>query len=289
MARGIDHLVIAVRDLDAARDDYEHLGFTMTPIGRQPFGTANHLVQLEGCFIELVGVVDPGRVVPMSDGHFSFSAQVERAVGAREGMCMLVLTTADARADADEWRARGLEVYEPFHWSRPAILPDGSETTVAFTLSFATDPAMPDIAFFTCQQHNPEMFWKPEYQAHENGARSIAEVTLVAGTPAGHGAFLSRLIGGADPLEEAGGILVPTDAGDIRVQTPAAFAARFPDAAPVDAASGPRFAAATVRVEDPERAAGCLDRGGVSFSRGDGGIYLSQGPGRGLVLELAGP
>ncbi len=260
----------------------------MTPIGRQPFGTANHLAQLQGSFIELVGVVDPGRVVPMSDGHFSFSAQVERFLGAREGMCMLVLTTADARADAHEWRTRGLQVYEPFHWSRPAIQPDGSETTVAFTLSFATDPAMPEIAFFTCQQHNPEMFWKPEYQAHGNGARAIAEVTLVAETPAAHGAFLSRLIGDADPVEEAGGIRVTTGEGDIRVQTPAAFAARFPDADPVDASAGPRFAAASVRVDDPERAAGCLGRGGVPFSRGDDGVYVAQGPGRGLVLELAG-
>ena len=34
MLQGIDHLVIAVRDLDAATKDYRDLGFTVVPGGR---------------------------------------------------------------------------------------------------------------------------------------------------------------------------------------------------------------------------------------------------------------
>ena len=43
MPRGIDHLVIAVRDLDAARATYQRLGFTLTPEARHPFGNCDHL------------------------------------------------------------------------------------------------------------------------------------------------------------------------------------------------------------------------------------------------------
>ncbi len=46
--RPIDHLVLAVRDLDAARATYGRLGFTLTPVARHPFGTANSLIQLNG-------------------------------------------------------------------------------------------------------------------------------------------------------------------------------------------------------------------------------------------------
>ena len=53
--RGIDHLVIAVNDLSAARDRFSRFGFCTTPLGRQPWGTANHIVQFPGHFIELVG------------------------------------------------------------------------------------------------------------------------------------------------------------------------------------------------------------------------------------------
>ena len=148
--RGIDHLVVAVEDLGAARERYSRLGFITTPLGRQPWGTANHLVQFPRSFIELVGVLDASAIVPMSEEHFSFSAGVVEGLRRREGMCMLVLTTEDARADADDWRSRGLHGYEPFHWSRGATLPDGSETTVAFTLTFVTDPAMPEIAPSKC-------------------------------------------------------------------------------------------------------------------------------------------
>jgi len=51
-----------------------------------------------------------------------------------------------------------------FDFSRQAALPGGGEATVAFSLAYVTDGRMPEIAFFTCQQHAPQYFWKPEYQ-----------------------------------------------------------------------------------------------------------------------------
>ena len=285
--RGIDHLVVAVRDLAAARDRYARFGFVTTPLGRQPWGTANHLVQFPANFIELVGVLDSAGIVPASEEHFSFSAAVAGFLERREGLCMLVLTTADARADADEWRSRGLRAYPPYHWSRRATLPDGTDTTVAFTLAFVTDPDLPGIAFFSCQQHNPEAFWKPEYQAHDNGARGVGGVTLVVEDPPGHARFVADLVGNGRPAEAADGVRIQTANGAIRVQSPEAFSARFPRAGVRWQPGEVALAAATVTVDDPDRAAACLETGGIPFFRGEDTVYLAPDRACGVVLEFS--
>lgn len=287
-SRGIDHLVVAVNDLTSASERYSKLGFSTTPLGRHPWGTANHLVQFSRNFIELVGVVDRQALVPMSDEHFSFSAQLDGFLRKREGLAMLVLTTEDARADADQWRDKGLHVFAPHHWSRKAILPDGSESTVAFTLTFVTDPSMPEIAFFCCQQHNPEIFWKPQYQNHANGAGAVRGVTLVDPEPARRRTFLSRLLGSGDIEESPGALLIHCAGAVLRVLTPQRFAARYPVArSGAFAGQGTAFGAATLAADDLDRVARCLEKSAVDYSRVDSAIQVPEAQCCGLVLEFA--
>src|SRR5205807_10094623 len=55
MLKGIDHLVIVVKDLPQAAKDYEQLGFTVVPGGRHPVGTHNALIAFaDGVYIELI-------------------------------------------------------------------------------------------------------------------------------------------------------------------------------------------------------------------------------------------
>jgi hypothetical protein len=131
------------------------------------------------------------------------------------------------------------------------------------------------------------MFWKPEYQAHENGAKRIAGVTLVADDPGRHGAFVADLVGDADPRMEGDGVLVETANGEVRIQSPECFEARFPDAGSAVDTGGGALMAATVAVDDPDRAAACLQRQGIPCSRGDGMVYLTPGHACGIVLEFA--
>ena len=46
--RGLDHLVLTVRDLDAAEARFRALGFTLTPRAHHPFGTSNNLAIFDG-------------------------------------------------------------------------------------------------------------------------------------------------------------------------------------------------------------------------------------------------
>ena len=48
MSRGLDHIVHAVRDLDAAAQFYRRAGFTVGARNKHAWGTENHLVQLPG-------------------------------------------------------------------------------------------------------------------------------------------------------------------------------------------------------------------------------------------------
>lgn len=183
MNRAINHLVLCVRDLEAVRGFYQRLGFTLTPPAQHPWGTANSLVQLQGNFLELLAVVEPEKIVPVAPRRFSFGAFSESFLRRREGMAMMVFASHDSRADHAEFKSRGLPDWAPFDFSRRARLPDGSEATVAFSLAFATNQRMPEAVFFTCQQHAPQYFWKPEYQRHANGARRVAEVVMSAADP----------------------------------------------------------------------------------------------------------
>src|SRR5687768_10508179 len=54
--RGLDHIVHAVRDLDAVGERYAALGFTVGARNKHPWGTHNRIVQFQGVFIELLAV-----------------------------------------------------------------------------------------------------------------------------------------------------------------------------------------------------------------------------------------
>ena len=66
------------------------MGFTVTPRAEHPFGTANHLVQLQGNFLELLGIASPTRIPDERAGAFNFADFNRRFLDVAEGMSMLV-------------------------------------------------------------------------------------------------------------------------------------------------------------------------------------------------------
>ncbi|MGF1475834.1 MAG: VOC family protein [Geminicoccaceae bacterium] len=207
--RAIDHLVLAVPDLDRAGEAYEELGFTLTPRAAHDdrMGTSNRLAQFAGRnFIELLEVDRPDRLLDhdclVDPPFFSFGAHNRAFIEGGSGVSMLVFQGNDARADIQRFQAQGIATHAPFDFQRPARLPDGTKATVAFTLAFATSPDMPRLAFFVCQNRAPDYFWKPDFQDHANGALDLIRVYLASPDPAREARFLSRLFGGeSDPIE----------------------------------------------------------------------------------------
>lgn len=286
MPGGIDHLVIAVHGLDRARAVYESLGFTLTPKASHPFGTENSLVQLDGCFLELLTMADPHAIPVPGPGELSFPRFNHRFLERHQGMSMLALESADAEADAQDFARAGAQSYLPFEFDRNVQLPDGTSARVGFRLAFATDPFIPEAGFFACQNLTPELFWKPDYQRHANTARTVTEVVMVAEAPTDHHAFLEGFTGQRDLHATSLGITVETPRGRIVVLTPRAASAMWGEAVELSGFRGPRFAAATIGVDDLSAARACLEKAGTACSERGGRLVVPAAEAMDLALAF---
>jgi len=283
MPRRLDHLVICVHDLANAALDWQTLGFALTPTGVHPFGTSNRLAMFGNNFLELLAVTDVAAVPPAAPGHFSFAAHNQDFLQTGEGMSMLALHSTDSHAEAARFRAVDIGAYAPFDFGRDAVLPGGGVARVGFSLAFATDPTMPGIAFFTCQQrHPPELFWKAEYQHHPNGALRVIEVVMSAPEPAVHRTFLERLT--ESVAELAPGRLTVGEPGDrITVLGSSEMARRLPCVA-VDGSS--RFCGARLAVTDLDVTRRILESNGVAFEVIGNALLTAPAASHGLALEF---
>jgi catechol 2,3-dioxygenase-like lactoylglutathione lyase family enzyme len=81
MRLALDHVILAVPDLDAAADGLERvLGLRATRGGRHPsLGTENALVPLGGAYLELVAVVDEEAARSTAFGRSALAARTEGA------------------------------------------------------------------------------------------------------------------------------------------------------------------------------------------------------------------
>lgn len=103
----LDHVVIAVRDLDAATADYTLL------LGREPswrgehpsYGTRNTLFRIDNMYVELLGLGARKRG--------GWAGELSRRLEQGEGLYMLALGTPDVNATVREMRDAGLEVQDP--------------------------------------------------------------------------------------------------------------------------------------------------------------------------------
>ena len=100
MPHGLDHIVHAVHDLDAAAEIYRRAGFTVGARNRHPWGTHNRIVQLKNCYIEILEVAEPEKIVPHGARSFSFGAFNRDFLARREGFSMLILNSSNAARDA---------------------------------------------------------------------------------------------------------------------------------------------------------------------------------------------
>lgn len=250
--RRIDHLVLAVHDLDAACEVYARMGFQVGKRNRHPWGTENRLVQFGSSFLELICVGDGAEIAPHAPRQFSFGAFVRDYLAEREGLAMFVLDSPDAKADALRFAQIGIGDYAPFFFERRARRPSGEDVRVAFSLAFATHPTLSEAAFFVCEQHAPENFWNPDFQQHSNGATNVADVTCATPDPNAIAGFLADFAGVPVPdVTTEGASIQFRNAGTISVTADVAQRG---------------FTSFAVSVPDLDRVASILTEAGLAFA-----------------------
>ncbi len=287
MSRGLDHIVHAVRDLDAAADFYRRAGFKVGARNRHPWGTHNHVVQFPGFFIEVLTVAEPEK---LGDDGLSrhFGVPNREAIARGDGFSMLVLESTDSEADVADFAGHGIGVSDALPFSRAAKLPDGSSTTVGFSLVFARDPLSPRTGFFTCRQHNPAAFWKPDYQQHANGARGVLGAVLVADNPTDHHIFLGALTGVRDLHSSSIGVTAKTPRGDVEIMEAVSFRDQFGTLPTLDG-EGASLKGLRLTVSDIDATERVLKSGGVASHRHIGRLVVPPEAAFGATLIFETP
>ena len=285
MGRGLDHVVHAVRDLDAAGEFYARLGFMVGARNRHPWGTHNRLVQFPGFFLEILTVAEPDLIQPGTKSTVSFGAfNRDFLAEAGQGLSGLVLEGRDPAAEKAAFDQAGFGGFDLLNFSRKGKRADGSETEVGFSIAFARDPMSPHAVFFTCKQTHPENFWSPALQRHPNGARAISAAVLVAENPSDHHVFLQAFVGVRDVQATSRGITIPTERGTILVLDPRSFRDTFAREAPMDA--GLRLGALVLAVDSLSGVRALLEQNGIRASDQHGKVVVAGDAAMGAVIAF---
>jgi catechol 2,3-dioxygenase-like lactoylglutathione lyase family enzyme len=291
MPHGIDHIVHAVRDLDAAAEFYRRAGFTVGARNRHPWGTHNRIVQFgNSAFVELLEVAEPEKISPHRPGSFSFGAFHRDFVSQREGLSMLILKSRNAADDARGFAASGIGDFEVFDFAREGKRPDGTVVKLAFSLAFAEDKTSPQAGFAACQHHFPENFWNPAFQVHANGAKALPGVALVADNPTDHHIFLKAFTGVNDLHSSSIGITAATENGDVEIMEATAFRDRTGVAIPPDG-EGMTLNALRLAVDDIAAVEAQHRAGDIASRRHVGRLVIppDKAFGTTLIFEAAKP
>jgi hypothetical protein len=157
---GIDHLVIAVRDLDDAADELERrVGLAATGGGRHPtLGTQNRLAWLGDTYLELVSIADRS----VAEGSW-LGVPTLAALERGGGLATWAIATDSIGADVEALRAMGSGFGDSTPGERER--PDGTVVRWQLAIRGALGPAEPPFLI----EHEPS---SAEWTEGDRAARS---------------------------------------------------------------------------------------------------------------------
>lgn len=169
MKFGLDHVVIAVTDLDKAVGDYRALGFTVVIGGRHPGRTSHNalVVFADGSYLELIAWQEPGPAERWYNEHAKHG----------DGLMDFALLPEEVPRAVAEAKSRGLALSGPIDGGR--VRPDGRQVKWQTGRQATWD--LP----FLCGDVTPRDLRVPEGEArvHPNGVLGIARVTVAVHDP----------------------------------------------------------------------------------------------------------
>ena len=274
---GIDHLLVGVRDLEAAREGYRRLGFTCTPRGSHiGWGTANYCIMFPDDYVELIGVVDRTKE---TNGLDSF---LER----REGLKGIALASDDDDGGYAALHAAGIAAAPPRDLARNLELPEGT-VQPRFKLVHLPPDATPQLTAFICRHLTPEMVRRPAWLAHRNGATGLRAITVVVEDPPALARAYAGLLGAGaiTPTDEM--LTVRVGRAALLFVRPGDLADLYPELDLDDAPAPPYIAGMTVVVADVAEAARVIGANGVAVAANPGSaLVVPPDEACGVIVEF---
>jgi len=180
----LDHIVIAVADLDRAIADYRQLGFTVNAGGVHHGGVSHNalVVFADGSYFELIAYLKPAPDVRWW----------KLLSSAGEGFVDFALCPENTAKDAADARQRGLEIDGPIEGGR--LRPDGVRLDWQIVRPKTTD--LP----FWCGDVTPRNLRVPDgdVRKHANGVTGISRVVVAVSNLSASKAHYHALLG-AEP------------------------------------------------------------------------------------------
>ncbi len=274
---GFDHPIIAVRDLEQSRRQYQRLGFMVPPAGRHlEWGTGNWCIMFPNTYLEHRGITDPTR----------YTHGLEHFLEVREGlMGMAFRSNLDNHELYRNALEAGLHPAEPRELTRNFELASGA-IPVSFRLVFFDPTEAPSLmASLVCEHLTPERLRRPEFLVHPNGAQEVSEMVSVVESLEGVREQLLPYFGpkGLSQSYEEIEVRLP-DGGVQRIITQALAARR---GLALEGVALPYLASTTVRVESLRNTYHWLVSQGVPFEDLGARIRVSPHYSCGLYLEFS--
>jgi hypothetical protein len=267
---GIDHIIVGVRDLEAARRNWMRLGFTVTPRGRHiGQGTANYCIMFGRDYLELLGFVERDEY-----GH-----RLEAFLAEREGpMSVAFAPEYDAETTGAALATRGLHPSPPRALSRALELPEG-DVTPRFSLLNLPPEETPGLDCFICGHLTPELVRQPEWLVHPNGVSGIKAVHLIADDPAALAPGYRQLFSDDRVVTTVRGLEVDTGRNHLVFTRPSLSGAGI---------AAPSIATLELRIDSGIVTEAYLKKAGVAFmTLPDGRLAVSSAEANGTSLLLA--
>jgi len=177
----VNHVGIAVRDLDAAAAVQAAMGFLVTPYSPHsaawkpgdpvvPQGSGNRCVTFANDYLEILGSED--RAKP--------AARIAGFLGRHQGGHIICFNAEDLPAVATRFAANGIPTSGILPLQREVDGPEGRATARFERLRF--DPADSPEGFIQVAKHlTPRLIYQPRWTAHPNGCDMLA-ATIVSVT-----------------------------------------------------------------------------------------------------------
>ena len=273
--REIDHLLTYVRDLDAAAATFRRMGFTLSPLSRiEAMGISNHLVLMRqgipgfANYIELMSAHDRARLPP----------PMAKVLSGPEGIKSMVLGTEDAVAAQQAMLKHGFAAAPPVHVKREwKIAPEQS----VFPEFDVLMPVAAPLAFNACRYFNVDLYLRPEWRVHANGAQRMTTVFAVADEPAAVARRYGDLF---DASTRQSGEAVCTTPGQVDLAVMSSETAKRRFGLTVATAAGAGYLGYLVEVVSLDVLRSCLSDGKVPCRDLGGTICVDPGDGFGNLI-----
>lgn len=262
----LDHLLTYVPSLDEAAALFARMGFTLSSRSTiDAMGISNHLILMNPLgpgranFLELMSPHDPAKL----------GETMQRVLSGPPGMRSMVLAASEIERFHRSVVELGFTVPAPVHARREWKIPGEPSVFPEFDVIL---PVEAPLRFNACRYYNVELYLRPAWRVHPNGAKRITACFAVSEEPSRLASY-AMLFGQAAREMPDGSLIFPTGEIELRVLTPAGARSQFgldrlPD-------SLPAYLGYEIEVESLERLRAHLSDNEVPFRSSNQSVLVA--------------